>query len=233
MALCRELSTPTPSGLVSVSGRPARAASLRSNRFGSPMPVTAIPYSGSGESMVCPPATGQPASRATAAPPRSTSASRSRSSTARGQPTRLIASTHSPPIAQTSDIAFAATMRPQSNGSSTTGVKKSAVLITARPASSRTTAASSPSSPTSRSGPPGRSTPASSRSSSPIGTLQAHPPPAAYCVIRTVMGTTLTPPRIPSPAEAYRRLVALPVFNTGEVEQLGLVGSIPIRLRQT
>ena len=78
-------------------------------------------------------------------------------------PTRLIASTHSPPIAHTSDIALAATMRPQSNGSSTTGVKKSAVLITARPASSRTTAASSPSAPTSRSGPPGRSTPASSR----------------------------------------------------------------------
>ena len=43
VALCRELSTPTPSGLVRVSGSPARAASLRSNRFGSPMPVTAIP----------------------------------------------------------------------------------------------------------------------------------------------------------------------------------------------
>ena len=44
-----------------------------------------------------PPATGQPAWRATSAPPRSTSASRSRSSTARGQPTRLIASTRLAP----------------------------------------------------------------------------------------------------------------------------------------
>ena len=184
--------------------------------------------------MVWPPATGHPASRATSAPPRSTSASRSRSSTARGHPTRLIAMTHSPPMAHTSDIALAATMRPQSNGSSTTGVKKSAVLTTARPPSSRTTAASSPlSAPTSRSGPPGRSTPARSVSSSPIGTLQAHPPPAAYCVIRTAMPSTLAPPRIPSPTEAYRRLVALPVFNTGEAEQLGLAGSIPVRLRQT
>jgi hypothetical protein len=31
--------------------------------------------------------------------------------------------------------------------------------------------------------------------------------------------------------EAYRRLVALPVFKTGEAEQLGLAGSIPVRLR--
>jgi hypothetical protein len=32
--------------------------------------------------------------------------------------------------------------------------------------------------------------------------------------------------------EAYRCLVALPVFKTGEAEDLGLAGSIPVRLRQ-
>jgi hypothetical protein len=34
------------------------------------------------------------------------------------------------------------------------------------------------------------------------------------------------------PVEAYRCLVALPVFKTGEAEDLGLAGSIPVRLRQ-
>jgi len=32
--------------------------------------------------------------------------------------------------------------------------------------------------------------------------------------------------------EAYRCLVALPVFKTGEAEHLGLASSIPVRLRQ-
>ncbi len=36
---------------------------------------------------------------------------------------------------------------------------------------------------------------------------------------------------VPSAAEAYGCLVALPVFKTGEVEHLGLAGSIPVRLR--
>ena len=39
-------------------------------------------------------------------------------------------------------------------------------------------------------------------------------------------------PRLQSTTEAYRCLVALPVFKTGEAEQLGLAGSIPVRLRQ-
>src|SRR6266702_2622825 len=51
-----------------------------------------------------------------------------------------------------SESALAAATRPQSYGSSSTGVKKSAVATTARSPSIRTTAASSPSSsPTSRS----------------------------------------------------------------------------------
>ena len=73
VALCRVLSTPTPSGLVSDSGRPARPASLRSRASGSATPVTAMPYFGSGSSTLCPPATGHPARRPISAPPRSTS----------------------------------------------------------------------------------------------------------------------------------------------------------------
>src|SRR5688572_7639193 len=104
--------------------------------------------------------------------------------------------------------------------------------MTARPPSTRITAASSPvSAPTIRSGCPGRSTPASRASSSPTGSLQAQPPPAANDVIRTI-GSLLSDSGLASPTEAYRRLVALPVFNTGEAEHLGLAGSIPVRLRQ-
>jgi hypothetical protein len=33
-------------------------------------------------------------------------------------------------------------------------------------------------------------------------------------------------------SEAFGFLVVPPVFKTGEVEQLGLAGSIPVRLRQ-
>ena len=57
VTLCRLLSTPTPSGLVSDKGEPELAASFRSNRPASAMPVTAMPYFGSWSSMLCPPAT--------------------------------------------------------------------------------------------------------------------------------------------------------------------------------
>ncbi|CNI77487.1 Uncharacterised protein [Mycobacterium tuberculosis] len=99
VCLCRLFSSPTPSGLVKVSGRPGAAASLRSSRAGSATPVTAIPYLGSGSSMEWPPMTGQPASDATANPPRSTSVISSSGSTSRGQPTRLIATIGRPPMA--------------------------------------------------------------------------------------------------------------------------------------
>jgi hypothetical protein len=52
-----------------------------------------------------------------------------------------------------SDRAFAAAMRPQRSGSSTIGVKKSTVWMSARSSSIRMTPASSdPANPTSRSG---------------------------------------------------------------------------------
>ena len=57
VALCREFSTPLPIGLVSESGRPGCPASMRSSRAGSASPVTAMPYFGSGSSMLWPPAT--------------------------------------------------------------------------------------------------------------------------------------------------------------------------------
>ena len=57
VALCLLFRTPTPSGFVSDSGWPGRPASLRINRSGSTKPVTAMPYLGSGSSMLCPPAT--------------------------------------------------------------------------------------------------------------------------------------------------------------------------------
>ena len=89
-------------------------------------------------------------------------------------------------MAYTSDSALAAAIRPQSYGSSTTGVKKSAVATIAVPPEMRTTAASSPpSSPTSRSGDrPWPDSPATMESSSPGGILQAQPPPCAYWVSR-------------------------------------------------
>ena len=52
VALCREFSTPVPIGLVSDSGSPARPASMRSSLAGSASPVTAMPYLGSGSSML-------------------------------------------------------------------------------------------------------------------------------------------------------------------------------------
>ena len=57
VALCQALSTPVPIGLVRLSGRPGCPASIRSNAAGSAVPVTAMPYFGSGSSMLCPPAT--------------------------------------------------------------------------------------------------------------------------------------------------------------------------------
>src|SRR6516162_1478828 len=185
VALCLLFSTPMPSGLVNDSGVPGLPESLRSNRFGSAVPVTARPYFGSGSSTLCPPARWQPASAQTSSPPRSVSAASSNGSTSRGQPSRFTATTGRPPIAYTSESALVAAIRPQSYASSTTGVKKSVVAISAMPPSMSTTAASSPlSSPTSNSPSGSRGTdfpnPRTTSSSSPGGILQAQPPPWAY-----------------------------------------------------
>ena len=88
-----------PSGLVKLSGSPGRPASMRSSAAGSAVPVTAIPYLGSGSSMLCPPATWQPAARPAARPPASTSAASAAGSLSRGQPSRFTATSGTPPIA--------------------------------------------------------------------------------------------------------------------------------------
>src|SRR5262245_2798654 len=169
-----------------------------------------MPYFGSGSSTLCPPATWHPPSRATSRPPRSTSVASSTGKTSRGHPRRFSATTGVPPIAYTSDSALAAAIRPQSYGSSTTGVKKSAVVRIANPPSTRTTAASSPSaSPTmsSLTAPRGLAPlrPAMIDSSSPGGILHAQPPPWAYWVSRTAGCTdgTVTGSREVEPIEVH------------------------------
>ena len=112
VALCRELSIPLPIGLVRLIGSPARPASMRSSASGSASPVTAMPYLGSGSSMLCPPASRQPACRAASSPPRSTSPASSTGSVARGQPSRFSATSGVPPTAYTSDSAFVPAIRP-------------------------------------------------------------------------------------------------------------------------
>ena len=68
-----------------------------------------------------------PASAATSAPPLRISPRTSSGSAFVGKPTTFSAKRGSPPIAQTSERAFAAAIRPKSKGDSTTGVKKSSV----------------------------------------------------------------------------------------------------------
>ena len=90
--------TPVPIGLVRTSRSPGRALAMVSSRAGSARPTTASPYLGSGSSTEWPPTTGQPASAATSAPPRSTSASGS-TGRAAGQAVRLRATSGRPPMA--------------------------------------------------------------------------------------------------------------------------------------
>ena len=134
---------PEPSGFVSRSWSPGRAPTLRSTLSGWTRPVTARPYLGSGSSMLWPPRMGAPASAAASAPPRRISPSTSIGSLPTGKPTRFSAKSGRAPIAQMSENALAAAMRPKTNGSSTTGVKKSTVSTMASVEDSRYTAASS------------------------------------------------------------------------------------------
>ena len=173
--------TPVPIALVRISWSPGAARSMVSSAAGWARPVTARPYLGTGSSIVWPPATKHPARAATSAPPRSTWPKMARSSPSPGQAARLTANSGRPPIAYTSDSAFAAAIRPQSAGSSTIGVKKSVVSTSARSSSRRNTAASSPSAaPMSRSPAAGLAAPpmlANSASSLASGSLHAQPAP--------------------------------------------------------
>ena len=183
--------TPVPMALVRISWSPGAARSMVSRAAGSASPTTARPYLGTGSSIVWPPATKHPACAATCAPPRITWPRRAMSSPSPGQAAMLTANSGRPPIAYTSDSAFAAATRPQSTGSSTIGVKKSVVSTSARSSSRRSTAASSPSAaPMSRSpaaGPiAGTPSPmlANSASSLASGSLHAQPAPGDSDVSR-------------------------------------------------
>ena len=96
-------------------------------------PVTAKPKIGSGLSILCPPASVMPASAQDARPPSSTCCATSGGSLSIGHPNMAIASKGVPPIAYISLMALVAAIFPKVNGSSTIGIKKSVVLITADP----------------------------------------------------------------------------------------------------
>src|SRR5205809_3569764 len=179
--------TPVPRGFDTKSRSPRRRPPLMRMRSGWTRPVTQRPYLGSLSTTVWPPAMTPPASTTLSLPPRNTSAMIA-FDISRGKPATASANSVWPPIAKTSDMAFAAEIAPQVQGSSPTGGKKSTVSTIATSGVIRQTAASSAAPrPTSRSGcarPMGLS--ASSTSwRSPGAILDAQPAQAAYEVSRT------------------------------------------------
>jgi len=86
---------------------------------------------GSTESIVCPPAIGMPAAAHTDSPPSRMPRMVSTGRRSIGIATRASAMIGVPPIAYTSESALVAAMRPKSCGSSTIGMKKSVVAISA------------------------------------------------------------------------------------------------------
>ena len=81
--------------------------------------------------MVWPPAMGMPAWAQMVSPPFNMRPMVSTGSLLIGMPTRASAMMGVPPMAYTSEMALVAAMRPKSNGSSTMGMKKSVVAISA------------------------------------------------------------------------------------------------------
>ena len=93
--------------------------------------MTASPYFGSGSRIVWPPASVPPASRTFDDAPAKISVMTSRGSSSGNAAIDSAKSTR-PPIANTSDRAFAAAISPNVRGSSTSGGKKSSVPMIAR-----------------------------------------------------------------------------------------------------
>ena len=122
---------PVPSGFDSTSTSPGRAPAFVKMWSGCTRPCTARPKIGSSERIVWPPATTPPASRTTSdaadrIAPIASTGMRS------GNAEMLSAITTRPPMANTSLHAFAAAIAPKSDGSSTSGGKKSVVDTIAR-----------------------------------------------------------------------------------------------------
>ena len=125
-----------PIGLVSQSASPAPSAPFSSSRSGCARPVTASPNFGSWSMTVCPPAmTPSPSAILSTAPCRRRSSGSNESVS--GHATTLSAKRTSPPIAYTSDIAFAAAIAPEAYASSTIGGKKSTVSMIATSGATR------------------------------------------------------------------------------------------------
>ena len=111
---CAVDKTPTPSGLVIKITSPAFAVLFFFRFLTSTNPVTAKPKIGSALSILCPPASGIPASSQILRLPSKTFCANSAGSLSTGQPKIATASKGLPPIAYTSLMALALAMRPKS-----------------------------------------------------------------------------------------------------------------------
>ena len=151
-------------------------------------------------------------------------------STSRGQHSRLSATSGVPPIAYTSESALAAAIRPQSYGSSTTGVKKSVVETSVVPpgdADHRRVVAGVQADQQLA----GRvDRPAADQAGDRLLELAGRDLAGTAAAVR-VRGQPVH--RTIVPAEAYGRLVAPTVFKIVVVRSAGQGGSIPLRLRDT
>ena len=128
---CAVAMMPTPNGLVNINTSPGCAVSFLFKFSMSIIPFTTKPKIGSWLSILCPPAITIPASAQVLRAPSITFAASLAGSEASGQPNTAKANIGFPPIAYTSLIALAAAICPNENASSTIGIKKSVVLITA------------------------------------------------------------------------------------------------------
>ena len=135
---------PTPNPFVNISLSPAFAPAFVFKLPASTNPVTLNPKMGSCNSIVCPPANATPASLQTCIAPNMTALAASTPNTSTGQPITAFAITGLPPIAQISLKALAAAALPKSNGSSSSGVKKSTVCNNNCPLPKSNTEQSSP-----------------------------------------------------------------------------------------
>src|SRR3954454_19264987 len=203
------VSAPVPSGFVRTSTSPARPPAVVRTSSGWTVPVTAIPYFGSASSIECPPTTATPAAAAASPPPRRISRRTSAPSDSSGNATRFSADSGSPPMAQTSERAFVAAIRPNRYGSSTIGVKKSTVVTSARSSRTRTTPASSaPAAPTSTRGSLGRGSSRTSSWTADAGNLQPQPAPCESEVRVTPMRSMIANlPRVEYTADEVDRAI--------------------------
>ena len=105
---------PTPRALVKYNLQPAVAVEFCLRFLISTKPFTAKPNTGSGQSILCPPAKLIPASAQIERAPSNTFWATSGDSLSIGHPKMAMANTGFPPMAYTSLMAFADAIRPKS-----------------------------------------------------------------------------------------------------------------------